>query len=62
MKGDRQIIQLLNGTRDYVSRILEDILEDTAEHFDWIETQVELIAKVGLQNCLQSQRETESAS
>jgi bacterioferritin len=40
---------------DYVSReLFEDILESEEEHIDWLETKLELIQRLGLQNYQQS--------
>jgi bacterioferritin len=51
----REAITHCESVKDYVSReLFEDILEAEEEHIDWLETQLELIGKVGLENYLQS--------
>ena len=57
----REAIAHCESVQDYVSReLFEDILESEEEHVDWLETQLSLIDKVGLQNYLQSSMEKPS--
>lgn len=49
-------IVFCESEKDYVSReLFESILGSEEEHIDWLETQLDLIGKVGLENYLQSQ-------
>ena len=52
----RDAIQYCEGVRDYVSReIFERILESEEEHVDFLETQFDMIERMGLENYVQLQ-------
>ena len=52
----REAIAYCESTKDFVSRdLFERILDSEEEHVDWLETQLQLIEKVGLNNYQQSQ-------
>lgn len=52
----RKAIAECESVGDYVSReLFTDILKSEEEHIDWLETQLELIKRVGLENYSQSQ-------
>ena len=47
-------VKLLGEKQDYVSRTLvEALLDDVEEYIDWLETEQDLIASLGMQNYLQ---------
>ncbi|MDI3430574.1 bacterioferritin [Aeromonas sp. V90_14] len=49
-------IAYAESVQDYISRdLFQEILEDEEEHVDWLETQLDLIDRIGLENYQQSQ-------
>ena len=51
-----ETIGICEQANDYVSRaMVSTILDETEQHIDFLETQIELIGKVGVENYLQSQ-------
>jgi bacterioferritin len=54
----RDLVAHCETVRDYVTRDLaRGVLEDEEKHIDFIETQFEMIARMGLQNYVQLQSE-----
>jgi bacterioferritin len=56
-----ETITLAEKKQDYVTRdIVTKMLDDTEEHIDFLETELEVLANVGVQNYLQSQYSNEA--
>jgi bacterioferritin len=54
----REAIAYCETVKDYISReLFEDILESEEEHVDFLETQLGLIPKIGIENYIQLQSE-----
>ena len=52
----KEAVAYCESVSDFISReLFAHILESEEEHIDWLETQLELIGKVGILNYLQSQ-------
>ncbi|RTE87759.1 MULTISPECIES: bacterioferritin [Gammaproteobacteria] len=57
----KQAIEQCEQAEDFVSReLLAGILEQQEEHWDWLETQLDVIGKIGIQRYLQTQIDEEA--
>lgn len=55
----REAMAYCESVQDYISRdLFGSILESEEEHIDWLETQLSLIERVGMENYLQTQMES----
>lgn len=69
LKAEQEMLKLLSDgvghcakVGDYTTRhMLEDMAKDVDEHIDWIETQMESIRQVGLENYLSEQIKKEGS-
>ncbi len=56
MKQFRKAVALAETEQDYVTRdLVQEILEKEEEYWDWLDTQIDLIGSVGIENYIQSQ-------
>ncbi len=59
-KNLREAIAYAGSVHDYVSRdLMIEILADEEGHIDWLETELDLISRLGIQNYLQAQLKAE---
>lgn len=59
----REAVAHCESVSDYVSReLFVEILESEEEHIDWLETNLDLLEKMGLQNFIQFQSKPEESS
>ena len=52
----QKAVALAETEQDYVTRdLVQEILEKEEEYWDWLDTQIDLIGNVGIENYIQSQ-------